>query len=155
MAGATLHCPPPVKNLNLGVESPTKRRTPHISSRCLSCGLWMQQRGSDELEQLLSLILLFMGSPEYMRNPHLRAGMAEAIETLLPPRSAPNQPSTSLLSTQWVPVFLLQENNEVPKNRAKKYVWKLYMSFQQWWANPNRDLIKIMSWAILAIWFGM
>jgi len=41
-----------------------------------------------------------MGSPQYMRNPHLRAGMAEALETLLPPRTAPNQPTMSLLSTQ-------------------------------------------------------
>ena len=66
----------------------------------LTCGLLLQQRGSDDLEQLLSFILVFMGSPEYMRNPHLRAGMAEALETLLPPRSAPNQPTMSLLSTQ-------------------------------------------------------
>jgi len=73
--------------------------------RLLSCVLWLQQRGSDDLERLLSFVLVFMGSQEYMRNPHLRAGMAEALETLLPPRSTPNRPSTSLLSTQWAMVF--------------------------------------------------
>jgi len=62
--------------------------------------LCLQQRGCDDLGHLLSLILVFMGSPQYMRNPHLRAGMAETLETLLPPRSAPNQPTISLLSTQ-------------------------------------------------------
>jgi len=60
----------------------------------------LQQRGADDLEHLLSYILVFMGSPTYMRNPHLRAGMAEALMTLLPPRS--DQPSMSLLSTQSV-----------------------------------------------------
>jgi len=43
-----------------------------------------------------------MATPEHMHNPHLRAGMAEALEALLPPRSAPNQPTMSLLSTQSV-----------------------------------------------------
>jgi len=60
----------------------------------------VQQQGGENLGHLLSFILVFMGSPQYMRNPHLRAGMAEALETLLPPRSAPNQPTMSLLSTQ-------------------------------------------------------
>ena len=33
----------------------------------------------------MTFILVFMGSPERMRNPHLRARMSEALEALMPP----------------------------------------------------------------------
>lgn len=39
---------------------------------------------NDLLEHFLTFILVFMGSPQFTRNPHLRAGMAEALGTLLP-----------------------------------------------------------------------
>ncbi|CAH1794964.1 unnamed protein product [Owenia fusiformis] len=40
----------------------------------------------EKLNHLMTLILVFMGSPERMKNPHLRAKMAEALEALLPPK---------------------------------------------------------------------
>lgn len=40
------------------------------------------------LEHLMSLILVFMGSPERMKNPHLRANLAEMLEALMPPKDA-------------------------------------------------------------------
>ena len=40
----------------------------------------------EKLEHLMTYIMVFMGSPERMRNPHLRAKMAEALEALLPPQ---------------------------------------------------------------------
>ncbi|XP_071438590.1 ubiquitin conjugation factor E4 A [Hetaerina americana] len=41
--------------------------------------------GSGGLDPLLTVILVFMGAPERIRNPHLRAGLAESLEALLPP----------------------------------------------------------------------
>jgi ubiquitin conjugation factor E4 A len=58
-----------------------------------------EQRSDEDLSELLTFILKFMGSPQYMRNPHLRAGMAEVLETLLPPRSTTN--TSVLLSTHF------------------------------------------------------
>jgi len=58
-----------------------------------------QQHGED-LEPLLTVILVFMDSPQFMRNPHLRGGMAEALEALLPPWSTARQPA--YLSSQYV-----------------------------------------------------
>ncbi|ELU16797.1 hypothetical protein CAPTEDRAFT_225184 [Capitella teleta] len=39
----------------------------------------------DKLEPLMTFILVYMGSPERMNNPHLRARMAEALDALIPP----------------------------------------------------------------------
>lgn len=36
------------------------------------------------LKPILTFIVSYMGSPEKMKNPHLRARLAEALETLLP-----------------------------------------------------------------------
>ncbi|XP_022251871.1 ubiquitin conjugation factor E4 A-like isoform X2 [Limulus polyphemus] len=38
------------------------------------------------LGHLLNLVLVFMGSPERINNPHLRAKLAEILEALMPPR---------------------------------------------------------------------
>ncbi len=35
----------------------------------------------------MKFILVFMGSPDRMKNPHLRARMAEALESLMPPKN--------------------------------------------------------------------
>ncbi|KAF7490124.1 Ubiquitin conjugation factor E4 A [Sarcoptes scabiei] len=45
-------------------------------------------------EPLFIMVLLFMGSPNRMRNPHLRAKMAEMLEALLPTVQKNIQPST-------------------------------------------------------------
>ena len=46
-----------------------------------------------DLRPLMSLIIIFMGSPERMKNPHLRAKLAEMLESLMPssPQSNPYQ----------------------------------------------------------------
>jgi ubiquitin conjugation factor E4 A len=36
------------------------------------------------LEPLMTMIIIFMGSPERMKNPHLRARLAEMLESLMP-----------------------------------------------------------------------
>ncbi|KAG8230259.1 hypothetical protein J437_LFUL009797, partial [Ladona fulva] len=41
--------------------------------------------GGSCLDPLLTAVIVFMGSPERIRNPHLRAGLAESLEALLPP----------------------------------------------------------------------
>lgn len=41
----------------------------------------------DKLENFMTLILVYMGSPERMRNPHLRAELAETLAALLPAES--------------------------------------------------------------------
>ncbi|XP_014666831.1 PREDICTED: ubiquitin conjugation factor E4 A-like [Priapulus caudatus] len=44
----------------------------------------MFQTAGSQLEHLMTLTLVFMGSPARMRNPHLRAKLAEALEALMP-----------------------------------------------------------------------
>lgn len=44
----------------------------------------LEEQGFTLLETLLTEVLAFMGSPQRMRNPHLRARMAECLESLLP-----------------------------------------------------------------------
>ncbi|PRD28683.1 UNVERIFIED_CONTAM: Ubiquitin conjugation factor E4 A [Trichonephila clavipes] len=38
----------------------------------------------DHLDHFMTLILMFMGSPERVKNPHLRAHLAEMLESLMP-----------------------------------------------------------------------
>ncbi|KAJ9594013.1 hypothetical protein L9F63_014573, partial [Diploptera punctata] len=44
----------------------------------------LEEQGFVFLDPLLTQVLVFMGSPERMRNPHLRARLAECLESLLP-----------------------------------------------------------------------
>lgn len=50
----------------------------------------------DKLENFMTLILVYMGSLERMRNPHLRAELAETLAALLPAESGSS--SKGLLS---------------------------------------------------------
>jgi ubiquitin conjugation factor E4 A len=43
-----------------------------------------EEQGFNKLKPILSFILIYMGSPERMKNPHVRARLAEALEALLP-----------------------------------------------------------------------
>lgn len=47
----------------------------------------LEDQGFDLLNPLVTQVLVFMGSPQRMRNPHLRARMAECLESLLPHHS--------------------------------------------------------------------
>ncbi|XP_056018090.1 ubiquitin conjugation factor E4 A-like isoform X2 [Ostrea edulis] len=47
----------------------------------------MYEVAGDKLENLMTLILVYMGSPERMKNPHLRAELAETLAALLPAES--------------------------------------------------------------------
>ncbi len=42
--------------------------------------------GGSGLNDILTFILVFMGSPKRMKNPHFRAKLAECLEALLPIR---------------------------------------------------------------------
>lgn len=43
-----------------------------------------ENQDEDSLNSIVTCILMFMGSLQYARNPHLRAHLAEALEALLP-----------------------------------------------------------------------
>ncbi|EEZ99810.1 Ubiquitin conjugation factor E4 A-like Protein [Tribolium castaneum] len=43
-----------------------------------------EEQGYEKLKPILDFILIYMGSPERLRNPHVRARLAEALESLLP-----------------------------------------------------------------------
>ncbi|XP_067010286.2 ubiquitin conjugation factor E4 A [Anabrus simplex] len=47
----------------------------------------LEEQGFLLLDPILTQVLVFMGSPQRMRNPHLRARMAECLESLLPHHS--------------------------------------------------------------------
>ncbi|XP_023710863.1 ubiquitin conjugation factor E4 A isoform X2 [Cryptotermes secundus] len=61
------------------VEFPLPQEVPAtLSPRTL------EEQGFALLDPILTQVLVFMGSPQRMRNPHLRAHMAECLESLLP-----------------------------------------------------------------------
>lgn len=43
-----------------------------------------EQEPYEHLEVIMSFVLIFTGSKERMRNPHVRAKLAEVLEALLP-----------------------------------------------------------------------
>ncbi|XP_017768300.1 PREDICTED: ubiquitin conjugation factor E4 A [Nicrophorus vespilloides] len=43
-----------------------------------------EERGFEQMQPILTFIVIFMGSTNYMKNPHLRARLAEGLEALLP-----------------------------------------------------------------------
>ncbi|KAL1516645.1 hypothetical protein ABEB36_000530 [Hypothenemus hampei] len=43
-----------------------------------------EEVGYEKMEPILTFLLIFMGSPEHMKNPHVRARLAEGLESLLP-----------------------------------------------------------------------
>jgi len=45
------------------------------------------------LGEVLNLILVYMGKPIWLKNPHLRARLAESLECLLPHHENPSQPN--------------------------------------------------------------
>ena len=54
---------------------------------------------TERLQDLLSLVIHFMGSPERLKNPHMRAQMAEMLDALMPPdraQSGRQNPRTNL-----------------------------------------------------------
>ncbi|KAH3871035.1 ubiquitin conjugation factor E4 A-like [Dreissena polymorpha] len=44
----------------------------------------MYETGGSGLQHFMTLILVFMGSPKHMKNPHLRAELAETLAALMP-----------------------------------------------------------------------
>lgn len=43
-----------------------------------------EEQGYEKLSPMLSFILIYMGSQSHLRNPHIRAKLAEGLESLLP-----------------------------------------------------------------------
>lgn len=43
-----------------------------------------EEQGYDKLSPILTFVLIYMGSQQHMRNPHIRARLAEGMECLLP-----------------------------------------------------------------------
>ncbi|XP_034241422.1 ubiquitin conjugation factor E4 A [Thrips palmi] len=71
----TLSCVPEMLFENLACYMSMVRRFAPI---------FLDDRGTSFLEPLLSQVLVFMGNKTRMRNPHLRARLAECMESLLP-----------------------------------------------------------------------
>lgn len=40
----------------------------------------------EESDHFMTLVLVFMGSPQRLKNPHLRAELADMLAALIPPR---------------------------------------------------------------------
>lgn len=43
-----------------------------------------EEAGFNKLEPILTFLLIYMGSSSHMKNPHLRARLAEGLDALLP-----------------------------------------------------------------------
>ncbi|KAK7018070.1 Ubiquitin conjugation factor E4 A [Halocaridina rubra] len=105
--------------------------------------------GAQVLPHLMSFIIVFMGSPNRMNNPHLRAHLAECLETLLPESGSSggllvgfreqlftSHPASSHLVTALIHVFVSIEmtgqsvafeekfNYRRPMYEVIKYLWE-------------------------------
>lgn len=40
----------------------------------------------NEIDHFLTLVIVFMGSPQRVKNPHLRAELADLLAALIPPK---------------------------------------------------------------------
>ncbi|XP_052772600.1 ubiquitin conjugation factor E4 A-like isoform X2 [Mya arenaria] len=58
----------------------------------------MYESSGSGLEHLMTLILVYMGSPDRMKNPHLRAELAETLAALMPFNPDSNNVRTGMLS---------------------------------------------------------
>ena len=56
----------------------------HIFAWRGSYDSFILQTGGDGLNHFMTLILVFMGSHDRMKNPHLRAELAETLAALMP-----------------------------------------------------------------------
>jgi ubiquitin conjugation factor E4 A len=87
----------------------------------------LEEHGFALLDPILTQVLVFMGSRERMRNPHLRAGMADCLESLLPlyskghPALTPNNVGT----------FYRERLFEIhPHRKQVQYVIKQYFNLR-------------------------
>ena len=58
----------------------------------------MQSIQTEAQNNIFTMILIFMGSSERARNPHLRARLAEGLEALLPPQASSSNRFRSIFS---------------------------------------------------------
>lgn len=66
----------------------------------------MLQTSGVPLDSLVSFVIIFMGSPSRMRNPHLRAKLASVLEVLMPFRDSLSDLKTnSSMTALWVDKF--------------------------------------------------
>ncbi|XP_020626137.1 ubiquitin conjugation factor E4 A-like [Orbicella faveolata] len=65
------------------------------------------ERAGSSLDHLVTFFIIYMGSPERVRNPHLRAKLAETLEALVPIQKSKN--SAGLLSVSPVNMFNRQK----------------------------------------------
>lgn len=117
--------------------------------RRYSAQVFESSTGTQVLPHLMSFIIVFMGSPHRMNNPHLRAHLAECLETLLPESTNTGgllagyreqlftaHPAASHLVTALIHVFVSIEmtgqsvsfedkfNYRRPMYEVMKYLWE-------------------------------
>lgn len=66
----------------------------------------LEEQGYNALAPILTTVLIFMGSPERMRNPHMRARLAECLEAMLPHHKDEPQGLNNLGGSQRERLFL-------------------------------------------------
>ena len=54
----------------------------------------LEEKGTELLEPVLTALVVFMGSNKLVRNPHLRARLAECVDCLLPTAAEVDIPDT-------------------------------------------------------------
>ncbi|XP_046576120.1 LOW QUALITY PROTEIN: ubiquitin conjugation factor E4 A-like [Haliotis rubra] len=112
----------------------------------------MFQLAGEQVNHLMTLILVFMGSPERMKNPHLRAELADTLAALMPDKDSGRSgilssfhrdqlfvkhPQVSHLSTMLLHVFVSIEmtgqsvefeqkfNYRRPMYQVLEYIWEI------------------------------
>ncbi|XP_053392708.1 ubiquitin conjugation factor E4 A-like isoform X2 [Mercenaria mercenaria] len=80
----------------------------------------MYESGGSGLTHFMTLILVFMGSPERMKNPHLRAELAETLAALMPQNSDMINGSRGMLSKYYREQLF--ENHPLINHLAEKLI---------------------------------
>ncbi|XP_044734743.1 ubiquitin conjugation factor E4 A [Chrysoperla carnea] len=83
----------------------------------------LEEQGYNALAPILTTVLIFMGSPERMRNPHMRARLAECLEAMLPHHKDEPQGLNNLGGSQRERLFLEHpHHSEIVRNLLDVFV---------------------------------
>ncbi|XP_021351085.1 ubiquitin conjugation factor E4 A-like isoform X3 [Mizuhopecten yessoensis] len=116
----------------------------------------------EKLDHFMTLILVYMGSPERMKNPHLRAELAETLSALIPPKMDSNSgqydfirhrlfyyhPHVKHVAEKLLHVFVSIEMTGQSVEFEQKFNYRrpMYATLEHIWEiKTHMDAIKVMS----------
>ncbi|KAJ0846292.1 putative U box domain, Zinc finger, RING/FYVE/PHD-type, ubiquitin conjugation factor E4, core [Helianthus annuus] len=99
-----------------------------------------------KLDDFMNFIIMFMASPEYIRNPYLRAKMVEVLNCWMPRRSDTSSATSTLfeghqLSVQYLYLWQVPVHQNAWKQIAKEEEKGVYLNFLNFLINDSIFLL--------------